>query len=267
MIFRIVPSQKELDANFLGSGTIEHASRCFRSDGALIADNIIASALIAEARETFWKKYSQSCVQREDVAKVGEQRFMITIRLERPFSSPELFANPFILPIIASALGKDFVIGAFGVICALPSAPAQHVHHDGGNLFSGDIDGLLPAAAVTVGIPLVEMNAVNGTTKVWLGSHRSRNDFSNRDGIEPVVHEGSCILWDFRLKHGGTENKGSLPRPLLYLTYCRPWFMDHINFGNKVNTNPKQKALIASKDVLAALSDTHQRLLMRAQLD
>ena len=105
------------------------------------------------------------------------------------------------------------------------------------------------------------MNEVHGTTALWLGSHRDANRLKEK-GIEPVVREGSCMLWDFRLKHGGTPNRGALPRPLLYLTYCRPWFVEHLNFNAK---NPKQKPLLAKKNFLSGLSEQHQRLLARAQ--
>jgi hypothetical protein len=50
------------------------------------------------------------------------------------------------------------------------------------------------------------------------------NRVANEEAIEPVVHEGSCTLWDFRF-HASTANPGSVPRPpLLYLTYRRPWY-------------------------------------------
>lgn len=74
------------------------------------------------------------------------------------------------------------------------------------------------------------------------------------------MSEGSCALWDFRLKHGGTANKSTLARPLLYVTYCRPWWVDHINFATQ-----KLSPLRASRSVLAALSEPAQRLLVRAQ--
>ena len=97
----------------------------------------------------------------------------ITIHLEPPFDNPQLFANPYLLPILSAVLDDDLVILAHGVVCSLPSAPAQHRHCDGGDLFPhSGIDRLLPAAAITVGIPLLEMNEVHGTTALWLGTHR-----------------------------------------------------------------------------------------------
>jgi len=119
----------------------------------------------------------------------------------------------------------------------------------------------LPATAITVGIPLLEMNEVHGTTALWPGSHRDGGRLKE-ESINPIVREGSCMLWDFRLWHAGTPNRSALPRPLLYLTYCRPWFLEP-NFDKWIN--PKQRPLLATKNFLSSLSEQHQRLLVRAQ--
>jgi ectoine hydroxylase-related dioxygenase (phytanoyl-CoA dioxygenase family) len=275
---RIIPSEVEHKAGSLGNETIERASRCFRNDGALIIEDIVDTAIIAEARREFVLSYSRFLddSEHEDALMVGERRLSITINLEPPFDSPRLFANPYLMPVMSAALGDDFIVGAYGVVCSLPSAPAQQRHCDGGILFPlSGIDGVLPATAITVGIPLLEMNEVHGTTALWLGTHCDMNrsnalrdasrscDFKE-ESIEPVVREGSCILWDFRLVHGGTPNRGIAPRPLLYLTYCRPWFVDHKNFNTK--NNPKQKPLLGKPDFLSSLGEQHRRLLARTQL-
>jgi ectoine hydroxylase-related dioxygenase (phytanoyl-CoA dioxygenase family) len=266
MISRIIPSEAERRIGALGSEAIERASLCFRADGALLIEDIIDTAIIAEARAAFEQKYLNHLdgVKREDTASVGDRRLLMTVRLEPPFDNPTLFANPYLLAILSAALDDGFVLGAFGVVCSLPSAPAQHVHDDGGILFpQSRLNGILPAAAITVGIPLLEMNEVHGTTALWLGSHRDAGSPLKEAAIEPVVREGSCMLWDFRLRHAGTPNRSALARPLLYLTYCRPWFTEYLNFTAK--SNPKQKPLLAGKSFLSGLSEQHQRLLVRAQ--
>jgi ectoine hydroxylase-related dioxygenase (phytanoyl-CoA dioxygenase family) len=264
MILRIVPSEAERGAGSFGSEAIEQASQRFRIDGALIIEDILDAAIIVEARRAFGERYSHYLdgSEHEDALKVGDRRLLITIKLDPPFDDPRLFANPYLLPVLNAALDDGFVLSAFGIVCSLSSAPAQHRHADGGILFPrSGIDKLLPAAAITVGIPLLEMNEVHGTTTLWLGSHRHTNHPGD-EGIEPVVREGSCMLWDFRLKHRGTPNRSVLPRPLLYMTYCRPWFVEHLNFNAK---NPKQKPLLVNKNFLSGLSEQHQRLLVRAQ--
>jgi ectoine hydroxylase-related dioxygenase (phytanoyl-CoA dioxygenase family) len=265
MISRIVPSAAERVAGEFGCEMVEQASRSFRLDGALIVEDIVDTTIVTEARRVFSEAYSRYLdgSEHEDAARVGGRRLLITIRLEPPFDNPQLFANSYLLSLLRAELDDGFVIGAFGLVCSLPSAPAQHRHHDGGILFpSSGFDRLLPPAAITVGIPLLEMNEVHGTTALWLGSHRDENRLKE-EGIEPVVREGSCMLWDFRLMHSGTPNRGPVPRPLLYLTYCRPWFVEHLNFNAKAN--PKQKPLLVHKEALSRLSAQHQRLLARAQ--
>jgi Phytanoyl-CoA dioxygenase (PhyH) len=264
-ITRIVPSEVERIAGVLGRDTIEYGSQRFRIDGALIIEDIVEAGIIASARRAFSETYSRYLdgSWHEDALIVGGKRVLITTPLEPPFDNPKLFANLNLLPILNAALDDGFVIGAFGVVCSLPSAPAQNHHFDGGILFpSTGIDKLLPAVAITVGIPLLEMNEVHGTTALWLGSHRDPSR-KEQEGVEPVVREGSCILWDFRLWHSGTANRGSVPRPLLYLTYCRPWFLDHKNFTKK--HNPKQKPFLIGKNFICGLSEQQQGLLMRAQ--
>lgn len=260
-----------------GSDTIEHASRTFRTDGALIVEDIVDTAIIADARREFARSYSRYLDggKHADALQVGKQRLMMTVDMTPPFDNPQLFANPFLLPVLSAAL-DDFVIGAYGAVCSLPSAPAQHRHWDGGLLFPfSAVNQLLPATAITVAIPLIEMNKIQGTTALWLGTHRdldrsmalrdpSRREDFMEGSIEPVVREGSCILWDFRLIHSGTPNQSTTPRPLLYLTYCRPWFLDHRNF--KPEQNPKQKPLLVNADILSRLPAQQQRLLARAQV-
>jgi ectoine hydroxylase-related dioxygenase (phytanoyl-CoA dioxygenase family) len=276
MISRIIPSAAELTCGSFASETIERASRDFRGDGALILEDIVDTAIIAEVRRQFAESYSGYLKggHYDDALTIGNRRVMITVDLIPPFDNPQLFANSYLLPVLSTALGDDFVIGAYGAVCSLPSAAVQQRHSDGGFLFlRTGVDWLLPPAAITVAIPLIEMNEIHGTTTLWLGSHRDqkrRNALLDPNGsadfidsrIEPVVREGSCMLWDFRLVHSGTANRSTMPRPMLYLTYCRPWFLDHKNFSAEYNA--KQKPLLANADFLAGLPAQQQRLLARA---
>jgi ectoine hydroxylase-related dioxygenase (phytanoyl-CoA dioxygenase family) len=90
----------------------------------------------------------------------------------------------------------------------------------------------MPAYAITVVVPLVDINDYQGTTRVWLGSHRVWSDDEARKlpSEDPAAQVGSCILMDYRLLHGGTANYSKQMRPILYLIYHRPWFKDYVNF-------------------------------------
>jgi ectoine hydroxylase-related dioxygenase (phytanoyl-CoA dioxygenase family) len=227
----------------------------------LILEDVVDPALIVRARRTFGRANARYLDGEEhpDAPLVGGRRPMITVDLEPPFDDPQLFANPWILSLMEAVLDEGLVLGAFGVVCSLPSAPAQHRHSDGPPLFPDPVGRLLPAFAITVAIPLLEMNKAHGTTALYPGSHRNGGGAIARKGIEPVVREGSCLLWDYRLVHRGTPNRSAHPRPLLYLVYCRPWYVDQHNFTH-------QPPLRVSERSLSTLSQGHRRLLVRAQL-
>jgi len=261
VLMRIRRSEAEWSVSSFSCETLEKASRSLRANGALILEDIVDAALIREARESFLERYV--CYldghKHDDALQVGERRLMITLEVEPPFARRELIANPLLISVLKAAFEDDFVLGAYGIVCSLPGAPQQPIHQDGADLFRQTaLNRLLPLVAVTVGIPLVEMNEVNGTTALWPRSHRDDTLASTEKADEPLVREGSCVLWDYRLSHGGTPNRSTATRPLLYMTYCRSWFLDHKNYR-------QQAAVRASKCILATVPEDLRRLLVRAQ--
>jgi hypothetical protein len=264
MIASITASEQERAEGTFSNETTEWAARRFRADGALLLQDVIDPSLIAAARTALYAKYAGyfDGHKGNDTLEVGGRRQMITIDLEPPFDDPLLFANPWLLPVLAGALDDGFVVGAFGAVCSAADAPTQHRHRDGGVLFpQSGIDAMLPATAVTVAIPLLEMNELHGTTTLWLGSHRDAHRVIDENAVEPVVPEGSLVLWDFRLKHSGTPNRSTEVRPLLYLTYCRPWWIDHLNFKKTKTLTP----IRAREQSLASLTEEHRLLMARAE--
>ena len=265
MVFRVNSSKAERLAGVLESGTLDLAEQHFRRDGALILDDIVDAGLIEQGRKEFLEKYDDYLrgSRFNQRLRVGDRRLMITVKMDPPFDDQRLFANSWLGSVLNRVLGEDYVLDAYGVVCSLPGAQAQHTHRDGGILFpESGIDLVLPTVAVTVGIPLLDMNDVNGTTELWLGSHRKLDQIAGAESVKPIVPEGSCVLWDYRLRHGGTEHRGGAPRPLLYLTYARPWFVDFRNFGE---SNPEQRRIIASPDLMRDLSELGRRILARAR--
>lgn len=230
-----------------------------RTEGCLTLDGVVNPGLIQRARQAFLERYARYLGDGEqpDALVVGRRRRMVTLRIEPPFDDAQFLANPRLLPIFKALLGEDCVLSSFGVVCSLPGANKQHVHRDG-ILFPGTpVDGLVPVFAITMAMPLLEMNEVNGTTALYPGSHLRTAQEPTGPTHEPHVCEGGCILWDYRLAHAGTPNRSGMPRPLLYATYCRPWFLDYVNFQRQ------QEPLLINESVRSSLDAESQRLLIR----
>jgi Phytanoyl-CoA dioxygenase (PhyH) len=269
MVLRIAPSDPERKAGIFSQATLDKAALCMRTEGALLLEDIVDPKLIVEARENFLQKYARYLdggIPDAAAVEVGDRRLMITVDLAPPFDRRELIANSWLFSVLDAAFQGEFVLDAYGIVCSMPTAARQHIHQDGADLFpQSGLNRLLPLVAVTVAIPLLEMNETNGTTSLFPGSHHDETvsaaalePGSAASGEEPLVREGSCLLWDYRLRHGGTPNRSASPRPLLYMTYCRPWFTDHKNYQ-------KHPALRASERFFEEAPHDLRNLLARAQ--
>lgn len=191
---------------------------------------------------------------------VSEGRFMVSMALRPPFLDPRLFANPRLMPLIHAALGEDCVLNNITTVVSLPGAPDQHIHKDGKLLFDDTTGAALPCHALTVVVPLIDLDAKTGTTALYPGTHR-RESSAQASGPPslPLLKLGGCYLMDYRLSHRGTANTSLKPRPILYVVYSRPWFIDHSNFTDI----PPMRV---TRSDLDAIPVEHHALLARALL-
>ena len=227
--FEGVPTDALADAE-----QVHAASKCFVQHGYAILDHVIPEGAVRALYDEFNDRYCDYIADREpkDSLQVGNKRYMIPLHLSGGLGAPSVFANPYVIAVVRQVLDANAVLEAFGAIVSLSGSEAQHPHPDGPPLFTTGISPLLPAHALTLALPLVEMNDVSGTTALWPGSHRWK-DFKEDElpaPERPVIPVGSCLLWDFRLIHSGAPNRSDRPRPMVYATYARRWYQDPVNF-------------------------------------
>lgn len=244
--------------------TAQQAVELFETHGAVWLENAFAKSTIEDLLAAYQKKYltlSKKELRKRDAA-VGDQRFMITVDVKGKFNCPEIFANEALMPILQSLLSGAMRIASFGSVVALPDADEQAIHLDHPPLF-GVRNDILPAYALTMVIPLIDLTADTGTTAIWEGSHRANDRFdllsrlmSNSDfsaASTPMAKQGDAYLMDYRVIHGGMANRSDQPRPILYIVYSRPWFRDGFNFKS-------QDAVSISKKQLKKVPTEHRSL-------
>jgi hypothetical protein len=215
----------------------------FKTDGCLWLKGVFPPAYLNELRAIFLEEYgpyfNPGGESYSRALEVGDKRLMIPVEIKGAFNNPTLYAHPLICSFMKQALGDDFKLGGFGAVVSLPGALDQHIHRDHPALFGTMIDDFLPNFAVTMIVPLVDSNEISGTTRVWKGSHFARyhvvnsgTEFDKRDYQDPYAGVGDCLLMDYRLYHSGLANRSDKVRPILYVTYFRPWFKDYVNYRN-----------------------------------
>ena len=143
-----------------------------------------------------------------------------------------------------------------GWIFSFPNSADQPYHQDGSPLFETDTE-LLPSYAINifVGLHDAEELLTLGPTEFVVGSHHMTPDSAMdkvNDAVSAVIGKGDILLYDYRICHRGTSNlsddkdttkagngkdvndsNSGIIRKVLYLMYARPWFREHLNFGNK----------------------------------
>ncbi len=241
----------------------EHLAR-FHRDGFLVIRDVFEPQRAAELLvhlQRLHPEYVGGDLP-DDHFEVGDRRFTAPLRYAPPFDCADFVTHPLVDAMLGAILGEKYVLEAFGVISSLPGAEVQHVHRDGGALFrDSGLDGLLPASAVSVAMPLVDMNETSGMTVFWPGSHRQAERDQDAPGIPAEAPVGSLMFWDFRTFHNGMANRGDAARPFLYLSTCRPFWIDHLNF-----VPGKNAKLLASRTSIDALDERARARFVRAEM-
>jgi ectoine hydroxylase-related dioxygenase (phytanoyl-CoA dioxygenase family) len=65
-------------------------------------------------------------------------------------------------------------------------------------------------------VPLSDLRLANGPTEFIPESHRFYD--IDRKPVQFELNAGQVLLFDYRVKHRGVENRSDRPRPMLYFT-------------------------------------------------
>lgn len=207
----------------------------FRQQGVVQVDNLYSLDHIARLQAAFQLQQATYLDGRDhdDVLRVGDRRYMLTMALDEVFGAPEMVASGLYLPLMQALLGPDCILGAYTAVVSMPGSADQEPHKDHSALFEemGWQHGL-PTFAAQVIVPLRALDETTGATRVFKGSqhvplHRAVESLPHQD---PVVPLGSGLLLDYSVAHYGRGNRSDALRPILNLIYSRPWFRDCRNY-------------------------------------
>lgn len=229
------------------------AQGIFDKAGVVLLDQMIQPELVSKLRSAHelaiknWKGAGLG-----EPNNVGDKRFTVPIRMQPPFNNPALFANPVLIDLLTQAMGDKPILSAFGAVVTRKGARMQHIHREHPLLFADDdVNKALPTYAVTVIVPLIDLDEAAGGTQLWENTHKTAANYQ-WEGDPHVIYTraGAALTFDYRLYHGGMPCSASHGRPLIFLSYSLPWFKDTLAFESHA-------AVAISKQELAAIPAEH----------
>lgn len=200
--------------------SIEDQLKTFKQEGYVVLDNVFSPELIDRIRKEFLEENADSF-------KGEFKRKLFSVDVKGSINSQEFLFSSIIIRLIEKILTPLFVIESVLAPVTGPGSQMQHKHSDGGGTYGGKYDLLLPAHAVGLMVPLIDMNSTTGTVRVWPGSTLNQN---TQRFVDLEIKQGSCFIMDTRLMHAGTPNASTALRPMIYITYSYPWYINYIDF-------------------------------------
>lgn len=219
------------------AGSTSDAAAALKRDGAVILDNIWDAARIDDLRsvvEAQHPEFADKALLGPDHLDTGKGRFIAPVTVTPEITSCGILNAEPLIALFTATLAEGWVYEAFGMMMTLSGAAEQGKHRDAPVLFpETPLARILPPFALTVAIPLVDVGPDNGPTAILLGTHKFEIETHQGEPAIPEVRRGSVLIWNFSTMHWGMPNTTGRPRPALYITVCRPFWTDSVNFGRK----------------------------------
>jgi hypothetical protein len=264
------------DAKGLSPRTLRKVQAGMKRDGAVAFANLFPRNLLNKMRALVLRRHASGELRERALVRDIGGRYAAVLPFEGPFLDPKFYASPALAGMIAALLGEDHCIGSLETVISLPLSSRQHQHIDGPVRFDRVIGGKkrryrgdltdLPPFAVTLCVPLCDVDEENGPTAIWAGSHRtalrarppSERAIAREFREEHMVGKlGGSFLFDFRVFHGDLANYSREPRPLLMFVFTRSWYRD----PNLADVFP---SVVITKRDLDKVPERHRRLFMLA---
>lgn len=235
----ITPEERESGA--LSGEHLSAALGALADDGFVVLQDLIAPDHVAALRDKMFDDLPQ-VLARDDAPfnfNVGN------VQQDPPPFAPYLFrdvlVNDWVIAVTKAALGPGVKNAYYSGNTALPGGHArQPAHPDVGQLWP-DLPVATPPFGLVVNVPLVDVDARNGSTELWPGTHQDTT-YSLRDGstripgavldarrtvrppLQPRVPAGSVVIRDIRLWHAGMPNQTDTPRPMIAMIHWAGWW-------------------------------------------
>lgn len=248
-VFCIKPEPTEKREGCLSQRNMQLALEALHHDGIVMLEDVIPSKMLDVLNERMCKD-THTLIGRGEEGPFNYNlgNLQQCPPYEEKYLSPEIFFNPLATSITTAFLGGKPTMSFISSNSAVKAKEGQPIHCD------ADFDHPnIPFAAV-VNVGLIDMEPKNGSTEIWLGTHkdasvkdqqgahgerasgRIKEDLleqrrSIRPPIQPYVKKGSLLVRDLRLWHAGMPNRTDEIRIMLAMIHFAPWYRQRMKLN------------------------------------
>ena len=202
----------------------------FNKNGYLVLESIIDEGIFNKIK-ILSEFYIERTLKRHGNSGNILYNLFRTDNLMYDFPMPEILNNETIYKLVREILGVNFRLDEILIFFSEPNNHMQNLHTDQHELFGENI--ILPTSKISVQIPLVDFDFVNGGTRIIPKTHKEKlntNDILkletkivNNNSFTPKLKKKSCLIRDVRILHGAGINKSRNRRSMLVLVYTKEW--------------------------------------------
>jgi len=245
--------------------TIRDAVRAIHRDGLVVLEDAIDPAHLDKLNERMVKEAIQLLsLENAHFNGVGTGNISQVPPVYPGYVFKDIYANPFGAAIISAILGPRPQLRFLRANTNTKSTKRQEVHAD------DKWDYYDFPYALVANVMLVDVTPKNGSTEIWLGSHKtsSRSLHKSHDvgyidpkhleqrrqtmpPIYPCIRKGSFIIRDLRLWHAGMPNSVEEPRVMLGMVHMPAWLDNNLRLSLPVSAKEQMEEIQSDIDIVA----------------
>ncbi len=251
-------SDQEREATRLSCQNIQHGLEQFHQNGFVILENAVASKSVEHIHQRMLQDFAKCPESRSVRWNQGPNSGNISQPLPTllNYLHEDVWANRLGVDIMKNIIGPTPQLSFATSNIALPRSKGRQAVHSDYYCKHFDFPVFLE-----VNIFLHDVDAHNGATEFWLGTHNgySKEDHSSpttgwikkdvftprakiSPPIQPAISKGSLMIRDLRCWHAGRENAAAEPRIVLGFMYSPLWFGSHMRMTFPRSARPRLEA-------------------------
>lgn len=237
----IQPSPAEIESGALTAERLSTAKEAIERDGFVVLKDVVGKDHLALIRDRMLEEVDRVLARSDAPFNFVRSNVQQDPPPFPPYLFRDVLMNGLVVQVTHSILGDGLYNSYYSGNTALARTEnRQPVHVDHGHLWP-NMKQATPAYSLVVNMPLVTMDASNGSTEIWPGSHR--NTYAPVQSpdikippeiveaqrkiappIQPRVEFGSALIRDMRLWHAGMPNPSAGHRIMIAMIHWIGWW-------------------------------------------